>query len=56
MVLPHTIVALAPIVAPFLTVVGNILSIRRIKLLGLYTFVKTHEGPQKTSSSSVTPL
>ena len=52
---PHIIVAFAPIDAPFLTIVFLYSSLRIISDLGLLTLVKTHDGPQKTSSSSVTP-
>ena len=55
-VLPHTIVALAPMVAPFFTNVFLSSFILGMPLLGFITFVKTHEGPQKTSSSRVTPV
>src|SRR6266511_5840529 len=54
-VTPHTIVQLAPRVAPCRTRVGRSSSIRLIWLRGLNTFVNTIEGPQNTSSSSVTP-
>ncbi len=55
MVWPQTIVALAPIVAPFLTKVRRNSVLRGIFDRGLMTFVKTIEGQQNTSSSKVTP-
>src|SRR5262245_1992842 len=55
MVTPHTMVLLAPSVAPHLTSVGRSSSRRLISLRGLYTFVNTIDGPQNTSSSRVTP-
>ena len=56
-VTPQTTVALAPIVAPRRTSVGEKSSsgLRGNALRGVSTFVKTIDGPQKTSSSSVTP-
>src|SRR4030043_1301992 len=53
--LPQTMAALAPIVAPFLTNVGLNSCFRETKLRGFIPVGKTQEGPQKTSSSSVTP-
>ena len=53
--LPHIIVALAPIDAPFLTIVLRYSSFLAISDRGLLTFVKTQEGPQKTSFSNSTP-
>ena len=55
MVIPQSMVALAPIVAFSRTKVGRISFFRGIELLGLITFVKTQEGPQKTLFSRVTP-
>jgi len=54
-VTPQTSVALAPSVAPRRTTVGAYACLRTISDLGFAMLVKTHEGPQKTSSSSVTP-
>src|SRR3972149_11376415 len=56
MVVPHTIVEFAPMVAPLLTRVGRNSCFLSIKALGLYTLVNTIDGPQNTSSSRVTPL
>ena len=56
MVFPQIIVALAPMLAPFLTKVVLSSPIRGIALLGFIRLVKTIDGPQKTSSSKVTPL
>src|SRR5262245_3461465 len=53
---PDTMVALAPIVVPRLTRVWRNSLFRSISARGLLTFVNTQEGPQKTPSSSVTPL
>jgi hypothetical protein len=58
---PQTIVAFAPIEAPFFTVVLAYSAFRFMALLGFITFVKTIDGPKNTSSSyqkafSVTPL
>ena len=47
--------ALAPIVAPRLTIVGRNSLLRMISARGLVTLVKTQDGPQNTPSSSVTP-
>ena len=47
--------AFAPIEAPFLTVVFKNWSFLLTSLLGVKIFVKTHEGPKKTSSSTITP-
>ena len=52
---PQTIVALAPMDAPFPTIVFLYSSFLTISDLGLITLVNTHEGPQKTLSSRVTP-
>ena len=52
---PQTIVAFAPILAPFLTKVLTKPSLVAIKARGEVTFVKTQDGPQKTPSSNVTP-
>src|SRR5690606_18959649 len=54
-VTPQTMVALAPIEVPRRTRVGRYSSRRETWLLGLITLVKTQLGPQKTSSSRVTP-
>ncbi len=55
-VIPHTIVALAPIVAPFRTrVLSNFRFLRGKAERGLMTLVKTQDGPQKTQSSITTP-
>ncbi len=43
-------------VQPFFTSVSRSSSMRATSARGLYTLVKTMLGPQKTSSSSVTPL
>ena len=56
MLFPQTIVAFAPIVAPFFTTVFWYSFFRLMALLGLMTFVKTMEGPKKTSSSQITPV
>jgi hypothetical protein len=53
--LPQTMVALAPIVAPRFTSVGRNSFLRSISARGFMTLVKTQEGPQKTPSSTVTP-
>ena len=53
---PQTIVALAPILAPFLTKVSSYLSLRIMALRGFEILVKTMEGPKKTSSSHFTPV
>jgi 23S rRNA pseudouridine2605 synthase len=53
---PQTIVAFAPIVAPFLTIVLAYSFFLLIALLGFITFVNTIDGPKKTSSSQVTPV
>jgi hypothetical protein len=47
-VLPQMIVALAPILAPRLTMVLRILSILYISDRGLQTLVKTIDTPEKT--------
>src|SRR5207245_4524052 len=54
-VTPHTIVALAPMDAPRRTSVRRYSCLRDTWLRGLSTLVKTHEGPQNTSSSNSTP-
>ena len=54
-VIPQSMVAFAPIVTFSRTKVGKISFFLGIALLGLMTFVKTQEGPQKTLSSRVTP-
>ena len=53
-VIPQIIVLLAPIVAPFFTIVFLYSFFRLISDLGLITLVKTMLGPQKTLSSKVT--
>lgn len=53
---PQTIVAFAPIEAPFPTCVSKYRSLRETALRGLTTFVKTQLGPRKTSSPQVTPV
>ena len=53
---PHTIVAFAPILTPFRTIVLEYSPLLFMALLGLITLVKTIEGPKKTSSSQVTPV
>ena len=55
-VLPQTMVALAPIVTPRLTLVSLNSFFRSISALGLFTLVKTQLGPQKTPSSNTTLL
>src|SRR4051794_9358165 len=55
MVEPQTIVAFAPMLAPRHTRVVAYCPRRTICERGLVTLVKTHDGPQKTSSSSSTP-
>src|SRR5215472_8432114 len=54
--MPQTIVAFAPIVAPALTRVRLYSFFLTMALLGFTTLVNTIEGPQKTSSSSSTPV
>src|SRR5690606_26627327 len=54
--LPQTIVALAPTVAPLPTCVASYLSRRTTALRGLVTLVNTQDGPRKTSSPQVTPV
>ncbi len=54
-VTPQTIVAFAPIEPPRLTSVFMYSCLRETWLRGFSTFVNTHDGPQKTSSSSSTP-
>src|SRR5437763_16050548 len=54
-VMPQTIVALAPIVAPRRTSVRLYSFFLEMCARGLTTLVKTIDGPQKTSSSSSTP-
>src|SRR5207302_5373381 len=55
-VVPHTIVQLAPMLAPRFTRVRRYSFLRTIWLRGLMTLVNTMEGPQKTSSSNSTPV
>src|SRR5438093_6983892 len=55
-VTPHTTVAFAPIVAPRFTSVCWYSCFRLTWLRGFTTLVKTADGPQKTSSSRVTPV
>lgn len=50
-----TIVALAPMLAPFLIRVFLYSFLRLTALRGFITFVSTTPGPRKTSSSQVTP-
>ena len=52
---PHTIVAFAPIVAPFLIMVDLNSAFRLTALRGFITLVNTTLGPKKTSSSQITP-
>src|SRR5450631_4046515 len=54
-VTPHTIVALAPMVAPSLTTVRSKLARRLTAARGVRTLVNTAEGPTNTSFSRVTP-
>ena len=54
-VTPQTMVALAPIVDPRLTQVRWNSCLREISLRGLITLVNTQLGPQKVSSSRMTP-
>ena len=54
-VTPQTTVAFAPIVAPRRTRVRRYSLFRDTALRGLYTLVKTMDGPQNTSASSSTP-
>src|SRR4051812_3428286 len=54
-VVPHTMVALAPIEAPRRTSVVRYSFFRDTWLRGFMTFVNTMEGPQNTSASSTTP-
>src|SRR5688572_22000512 len=56
MVCPQTIVALAPMDAPFLTTVFKYCDLLFTALLGFITFVKTMLGPRNTSSSQTTPV
>ena len=53
-VVPQTIVQLAPSVAPRSTSVRRYSALRGTAERGLKTLVKTMLGPQNTSSSSVT--
>ncbi len=53
-VVPQTMVQLAPSVAPRFTSVRRYSFLRGTAERGLCTLVKTMLGPQKTSSSSVT--
>src|SRR5690349_14388416 len=55
-VTPHTIVALAPMVAPRRTRVVLYSFFRSTWLRGLITFVNTIDGPQNTSSSRMHPV
>src|SRR6478736_5831567 len=55
-VMPQTIVALAPIEAPFFTRVCLYSLFLAIALRGLITLVNTMEGPRNTSSSQSTPV
>jgi hypothetical protein len=55
-VCPHTMVLLAPNVAPFRTNVDWYSCFRETWLRGFTTLVNTIDGPQKTSSSSTTPV
>jgi hypothetical protein len=55
-VCPHTMVALAPMLAPRITTVSRYSSRREMWERGFNTLVNTEEGPQKTSSSSITPV
>src|SRR5215467_2740879 len=55
-VTPQTIVEFAPKDAPRLTSVWRYSDLRFTWLRGVMTFVNTIEGPQKTSSSSSTPV
>src|SRR5437773_7566790 len=54
-VTPHRIVALAPMEPPRFTRVGRYSCLRDTWLRGFSTLVNTHDGPQNTSSSRVTP-
>nr|AGM38858.1 hypothetical protein [Glaesserella parasuis] len=54
MVMPQTIVQLAPNVAPFFTIVSRYSLLRSMRERGLYTLVKTILGPQNTPSSKCT--
>src|SRR5437899_6697965 len=54
-VTPQTIVAFAPIDTPRFTSVTRYSCLRDTWLRGFITLVNTHDGPQNTSSSSVTP-
>src|SRR5215469_6907958 len=56
MVVPQTIVAFAPIDAPRRTTVFSYRWCRRICERGLVTLVNTHDGPQNTSSSRISPV
>src|SRR3989304_4303550 len=55
-VIPQIIVEFAPMLEPFLTTVGTTRSSPQMNALGYRSFVKTTEGPTKTSSSISTPL
>src|SRR5690606_41077978 len=55
MVAPQTMVAFAPMLAPRRTRVGRYSFLRATSERGFTTLVNTHEGPQKTWSSRVTP-
>ena len=54
--MPHTTVQFAPSDAPRRTSVVLYSSFRATWLRGLITFVKTIDGPQKTSSSRMQPV
>src|SRR2546423_8765893 len=54
-VTPQTIVALAPMLVPRFTSVCLYSLLRETWLRGLMTLVNTIDGPQKTSSSRITP-
>src|SRR5690349_19947583 len=54
-VTPQITVALAPMVAPFLTWVATYSARRDTCARACTTLVNVHDGPRKTSSSIVTP-
>ena len=54
-VVPHRIVAFAPMVAPRPTVVGANACLRLTAARGVSTLVNTADGPTNTSLSRVTP-
>jgi hypothetical protein len=54
-VVPHRIVAFAPMLAPRATPVATNASLRLTAARGVRTLVNTADGPTNTSSASTTP-